>query len=154
MANLIGERIKQIRINKKMTQKEVAEKCGFADSALRKYESGLINPKFETVSKIATALGVTPAYLMGIETSEDKEVLTDELIAQTDGEKKVLTNYRSLDDTGKNRVDDYLDDLVKVYGLVKRPIQGGCVVTTKDCKLSDKELEAMSKTLLNKKSTP
>ena len=70
MANLVGERIKQIRINKKMTQKEVAEKCGFADSALRKYESGLINPKFETVSKIATALGVTPAYLMGIETEE------------------------------------------------------------------------------------
>ena len=60
-----GEKIKSIRISSKMTQNSLAEKCGMADSAIRKYESGKITPKFETIKKIATALGVSPLDLMG-----------------------------------------------------------------------------------------
>lgn len=62
----IGERIKSIRTSKKMTQREVAEKCGFADSAIRKYESGRIAPKWMTLVKIANALEIDPFTLMGI----------------------------------------------------------------------------------------
>ncbi len=52
-----GEKIKQARLNSHMTQKQLAEKCGMADSAIRKYESGKVIPKVETVQKIAKALG-------------------------------------------------------------------------------------------------
>ena len=54
----IGERIKKIRLEKGMTQKELAEKCGLFDSAIRRYESGRQNPKIGTVQKIAMALDV------------------------------------------------------------------------------------------------
>lgn len=54
----MGSRIKQARLDAKMTQKQLAEKCGMADSAIRKYESGRIVPKIETVAKIAKALDV------------------------------------------------------------------------------------------------
>ena len=60
----IGERIKKIRLEKGMTQKEVAEKCGLFDSTIRKYESGRQNPKIETVEKIANALGVETSELL------------------------------------------------------------------------------------------
>ena len=51
------KKIKQARLNSHMTQKQLAEKCGMADSAIRKYESGKVIPKVETVQKIAKALG-------------------------------------------------------------------------------------------------
>ena len=55
----IGENIKQFRKNKKITQKELAEKIGVTDSAITKYEKGDREPNIETLNKIATALGVT-----------------------------------------------------------------------------------------------
>lgn len=59
----VGEQIKKIRIQKGMTQKQVADACGMADSAIRKYESGIMRPKSLTVSRIAKALGVEPLEL-------------------------------------------------------------------------------------------
>lgn len=62
----IGERIRAIRKEKSMTQKQVADACGMADSAIRKYESGSQTPKLKTVRRIAAALGVHPGELMGL----------------------------------------------------------------------------------------
>lgn len=55
----IGELIRLARKEKGMTQKQVAELCGMADSAIRKYESGSQTPKLKTLQRIATALGVS-----------------------------------------------------------------------------------------------
>ncbi len=63
----IGERIKNARKNKDWTQKQLEEKTGINEANIRKYESGRQNPKLETIQKIAEALNVTPAYLMGWE---------------------------------------------------------------------------------------
>lgn len=54
----IGDNIKKIRERNGLTQKQLGEKCGMADSAIRRYELGKANPKIETVQKIANALGV------------------------------------------------------------------------------------------------
>lgn len=73
----MGSRIKQARLDAKMTQKQLAEKCGMADSAIRKYESGRIVPKIETAAKIAAVLNVPlsdfysdPEYITTIEARE------------------------------------------------------------------------------------
>ncbi len=60
----VGENIKRIRLEKSMTQKELGNKCGLADSAIRRYELGGANPKYETIQKIADALDTTPSVLM------------------------------------------------------------------------------------------
>lgn len=51
-----GIRIKEIRRNKGLTQKQLGEKCHIAESTIRRYESGNLNPKIETLQKIADAL--------------------------------------------------------------------------------------------------
>ncbi len=61
----IGERIKSTRLAKGLTQKEVAIRCGIADSAIRKYETGKITPKVEMLERIASALEVPVTTLMG-----------------------------------------------------------------------------------------
>ncbi|MDE5698215.1 MAG: helix-turn-helix domain-containing protein [Lachnospiraceae bacterium] len=54
----IGERIKKFRNEKKLTQKQLGEKCGIDEANIRKYELGKQNPKIETLRKIALALEV------------------------------------------------------------------------------------------------
>ena len=54
-----GTKIKEIRKQKGLTQKQLGDLCGIADSNIRKYENGKQNPKIETLQKIATALAST-----------------------------------------------------------------------------------------------
>lgn len=61
----IGENIKRARLAAGLTQKELADKCGIADSAVRKYESGRVVPKLPMIKKIADALNVFITDLTG-----------------------------------------------------------------------------------------
>ena len=54
----VAENIKRIRKEKNITQKQLGLKCGIAESTIRRYELGLLNPKLETINKIADALEV------------------------------------------------------------------------------------------------
>lgn len=54
----VGDNIKRIRLEKGLTQKQLGEKCNIAESTIRKYELGLLNPKRQTIKKIAEGLGV------------------------------------------------------------------------------------------------
>lgn len=68
---MIGERIKGLRLELGITQKELGEKIGVEKSTINKYELGKIAIPYKKIEKIAAALETTPAYLMGWE-EEDK----------------------------------------------------------------------------------
>ncbi len=53
----IGERIRRIRKERGLTQKELGQKMGVADSAIRRYESDRAIPRPGTIEKMAIALG-------------------------------------------------------------------------------------------------
>ena len=61
----IGENIKKFRLEKGWTQKKLGEECEpkIAESTIRRYELGKLNPKLETVQKIAEALNVSVTEL-------------------------------------------------------------------------------------------
>lgn len=61
----IGENIKRIRKEKGLTQKALGDKCGLADSAIRRYELGGANPKIITLRRIADGLEVSLSDLVG-----------------------------------------------------------------------------------------
>ena len=63
----IGEKIKAKRLEKGLTQKRLGELSGIAEPTIRRYESGKLNPKLDTIKKIAEGLGITPTDLMGPE---------------------------------------------------------------------------------------
>ena len=46
------------RIEKKLTQKQLASKLGIAQSALARFESGRTNPTLSFLQKITTGLGL------------------------------------------------------------------------------------------------
>lgn len=61
----IGSRIKEVREQKGLTQKQVAEEVGITEATLSRYENDLREPKAEIVSKLAKALGVSSDFLLG-----------------------------------------------------------------------------------------
>ena len=65
----IGQRIRQIRQQKRLTQRDLAEKAGVFDVGEiergRKVKGGPANPQIETLYKIAIALGVDLEELFG-----------------------------------------------------------------------------------------
>ena len=62
----MGEKLKQLRQNKKMTQKQVADRLGLAISAVSSYESGTRYPSYEALIKLAAMFHVSTDYLLGI----------------------------------------------------------------------------------------
>lgn len=60
---LVGDRIKEIRKEKHLTQKELGEKLGVSYQMIAQYENGKRNPKPETLKKIADALEVPVSSL-------------------------------------------------------------------------------------------
>ena len=72
----VGERIKQLREDKGLSQDELAKIMGYASrQTVSKAECHGDNITTTKVAKYADALGVSFAYLMGWEDREEKEIL-------------------------------------------------------------------------------
>lgn len=71
----IGDRIKEIRKTKGLTQEGLGDKCEpkMKDSAIRRYENNKGNPTHKTLLKIAKALDVSVSELYG----DSEDVLQD-----------------------------------------------------------------------------
>lgn len=78
----IGQNIKNARKEKGWTQKKLGSESGIAEPTIRRYELGKLNPKYETLAKIADALGVSVDLLYyGEEPDREYENLLDTLDA-------------------------------------------------------------------------
>jgi transcriptional regulator with XRE-family HTH domain len=65
-----GEKIKALRLERGMTLEQVGNLVGVGKSTVRKWESGQIaNMRRDKIALLAQALGVTPGYLMGWDSS-------------------------------------------------------------------------------------
>lgn len=65
-AKQMGIRIKQVRLEKGLVQKDIADQIGVAISTIQRYENGAYDrPKLPVVQAIARALDVDPAWLVG-----------------------------------------------------------------------------------------
>ena len=66
--NDFASKIRDLRAKHNLTLEQVAQQVGVGRSTVRKWETGLIaNMRRDKIEKLATALHVTPGYLMGWE---------------------------------------------------------------------------------------
>lgn len=85
----MGEKLKlkSLRIEKKLTQKQVADRIGLAISAVSSYESSTRYPSYDVLVKLARIFHVPTDYLLGITDKRNIDVtgLSDneiELVSQ------------------------------------------------------------------------
>lgn len=85
----LAARLKDARINARMTLAEAADAASVSSPAISRYESADIAIPVEKLSALATAYGVSPAYLMGWERPL-KDVITIDGRSITDAREKEL----------------------------------------------------------------
>ena len=69
-----GAKLKKLRKEKNLTQKQLASLIGVQNSVISFYEVGERVPSPEIIIKLATALHVSSDYLLGIEKNESVDV--------------------------------------------------------------------------------
>lgn len=60
-----GNRLKNLRVEKKLTQKDFAKHFGFSERQLRRYESDEFEPSMKTLIHFADYFDVSLDYLVG-----------------------------------------------------------------------------------------
>ena len=74
----LGQRIKAQRLRIGMTQDELAEKLLIPKASVSAYENDRIDIKGSRIVELATALKVTPNYLLGF--SEEKNPILEDIV--------------------------------------------------------------------------
>ncbi len=80
--NLIGERIRALRLNRKMTQADLATSIGQSQSSITMYETGRREPDFETLEALADVFNVPLASLVSdvsVSHSSSDPLLNDDI---------------------------------------------------------------------------
>jgi len=62
--NIFGQKLKQIRLDRRMSPEEMGRLLGTSKQVLSRYESGLREPKFSTVIMYAKKLELSPAEFL------------------------------------------------------------------------------------------
>ena len=70
---LLGMRIKQLRTEKKMSLRNLSQKCDLDFSDISKYEKGEVNIQLSTVYELAKGLEVHPKTLFEFDISIEDE---------------------------------------------------------------------------------
>lgn len=70
----MGERIKQLRKEKGLTQEELGKYIGVKKAAIMKYEKGYVkNMKRSSIETLSNLFGVTPSYLMCLDNDDTEK---------------------------------------------------------------------------------
>ena len=100
----IKDIIKQKRLERGYTMKELANKVGVSEATVSRWESGnLATMKHTKIMLLSNALGISPAALF---TSAPEEPSS---LALTAREEKHIKKYRQLDADGQERIDRQID---------------------------------------------
>ena len=64
---IFAERLKELRIERNLSLKQLAKEIGVSDIAISRWENQLRIPNIEVLVTIARFFGVTTDYLVGLE---------------------------------------------------------------------------------------
>ena len=127
----IGENIRRIRKDKKLTQKELGEKLeGISQQQIGQWENGIKIPKLETIQKIATALEIPMFDLINmdeynnlIDTKVEEQIKnyikSGKVHLVTEYEKELTANYLKLNTTGKTEARKRVHELTEIPRYTK-----------------------------------
>ncbi len=65
-AEKTGQRIRELRSEYEMSQKDLAEKVGVKQNTVAQYEKGIVKPSLEILVKLAITFQTTTDYILGL----------------------------------------------------------------------------------------
>lgn len=91
MINGLGERIKEQRELKRLSQKGLADKIGVSASVVSNYEKGERSPSLESLLSLARTFQCSTDYLLGFEKLDKDKVLDVSML--NDEQRKLLQHF-------------------------------------------------------------
>jgi len=122
---VLGERIKRLRQQKKLTQGKLGEKVNVTKVSISGYENGNRTPDTETLQKLADVLETSTDYLLGrTDNPSPKEPVTvaDQKIELTPEELKILEVIKKSPVLFHDLASDpekKVKELIKLYKMKK-----------------------------------
>ena len=120
----IAENIKAIRKKNGMTQKQLAELIGVSVGAVQQFEYGKIEPKMDTLLLMANKLNISARVInpdihwddyIDVESLKEEVKIWDKLPHYDEDDIEVFTYFLSLNSEGKEKVFEYIKDLIPKY---------------------------------------
>lgn len=116
---MFKDRLREARLDKQLTQAEVAKRIGVAKSTYTGYELGNSDPDIDKISKIMTALDIDANFLWQDEMDKaggfSSRILYEEL--------KIIELFRELDIRGKEIVKSILEK-EHAYSIATTTVEG------------------------------
>ncbi len=138
----IGEKIRYLRIQKNMTQKELGEKLGgIPQQQIGRWENGKSNPKLNTLQKIAAALSVNVNDLLESPLDDSplyktfknanpsdypigKDFINAQSAKQVDDWKQIdielVKTFKKLNETGKAVAIERVEELTEIPRYIQK----------------------------------
>lgn len=89
-------RLKQLRLEREITQQEIADMVKISRSVISQYENGLVEPTASVISKLADFFEVSTDYLLNRSDDYGNVSVQNGSTTITNDEKKLLNNFRSM----------------------------------------------------------
>lgn len=122
-----GERLRELRKEKGLSQDEFAKMLGTSKQILSRYELGQRSPKIEQVSKYAEKLKVSVDYLLG---DSEAEAMYSEMCGELQG-KPFYEIFKEITvEMGLN-----ISDIVRITGLTDKQVRTIIIRRMKDAPL-------------------
>jgi transcriptional regulator with XRE-family HTH domain len=103
-----GDRLYEVRKNKKISQADLAKKIGVHGAVIGRYERNEVKPSIEIASQIAKALDISLDYLVG----NSDLILDNTLISR-------VQNIQQLDNENKNHLFALMDAFLRDFKAKK-----------------------------------
>ena len=113
----MGNRLRDAREKRNLTQDELALILGIGQSQMNKYENNKSEPSPEIIGRLARELEVTADWLLGL-VSDRKDHLQEQSLSAT--ERKLLSAFRRGDMRGLMRIaaeDEHPKNKVEMAGM-------------------------------------
>lgn len=114
----VGEKIKKYRLELGMTQEQLGRELGVGKAAVQKYESNQVqNLKSSHIKKLCVLFNRRPWDFIFDEESNDTESLENVPITCEkirNESLQLLEILASLNETGRNKVKEYINDISKI----------------------------------------
>ena len=118
----IGERIKEARQERGLSQEELAQIINSTKSAISRYESGKRQPRIEQLKSIASALDVDVNWLMNGYTLEQRDQVWKEKVSRRfeeadawkKGKDRLNVAFDSLNTSGQQEAVKRVEELTEI----------------------------------------
>ena len=67
MVNIFCERLKELRLDRKLSAVKLGQALGVRDTTILRWENGTMSPSIDALMIVCEFFGVTPNYMLGLE---------------------------------------------------------------------------------------